>query len=171
MLINEAKLSFPGFDLVVDSIHALWCRCQIFPRNHHMKLHLQQCKGPKTNWSRLKKKNGATGRRLHCKLGFPIKRTSGLVTRSILICHRYIDYLILCSIIWTQILFGLQSIVVNIWSVNKCREKFKIENNCENFELLVEELCFKLAMMPDQCVTSSDNLRHKERNVRQEQNK
>ena len=90
--INEAKLSFPGLDLVVDSIHALWCRCQIFPRNHHMKLHLQQCKGPKTNWSRLKK-NGATGRRLHCKLGFPIKRTSGLVnlTRSILICHRYID--------------------------------------------------------------------------------
>ena len=117
--------------------HALWCRCQIFPRNHHIKLHLQQCKGPKTNWSRLKK-NGATGRRLHCKLGFPIKRTSGLVnlTRSILICHRYIDYLILCSIIWTQILFGLQSIVVNIWSVNKCREKFKIENNCEKFEIL-----------------------------------
>ena len=42
--------------LVVDSIHALWCSCQIFPRNHHIKLHLQQCKGPKTNWSRLKKK-------------------------------------------------------------------------------------------------------------------
>ena len=136
MLINEAKLSFPGFDLVVDSIHALWCRCQIFLRNHHMKLHLQQCKGPKTNWSRLKK-NGATGRHLHCKLGFPIKRTSGLVTRSILICHRYIDYLILCSIIWTQILFGLQSIVVNIWSVNKCREKFKIENNCEKFQFWI----------------------------------
>ena len=170
------KPSWASQDLVVDSIHALWCRCQIFPRNHHIKLHLQQCKGPKTNWSRLKK-NGVTGRHLHCKLGFSIKRTSRLVnlTRSILICHRYIDYLILCSIIWTQILFGLQSIVVNIWSVNKCREKFKIENNCEKFEIL--NCWWKNCALSWQwcqtsvCVTSSDNLRHKERNVRQEQNK